>query len=397
MGTPADYLPGELSNESISELSQQLGLSVPSGIKPLKVTATYHSIYLLRYEGEKKASIPARADPDGSVTLVLRVSGHHLPRVKTMNEVGAMRWVRQNTNIPVPKVLKFSAEANNPIGHEFTLLERVPGTSLDNIYEGLNEEDKKNIVHQLVNILVELHSKPWLPGFVGGLIWENGAVVRGPPLEETFWQVPDIEIYWPGESLESLNPLSGGPFDGYTAYVTAALQCYIHAMERHPSLERFRAMVPHIERFISAINSDQYKPKLNSVKYVLAHKDLHFANIMCDPADPNLPITAVLDWEFSGVVPATRWNPVRAFLWNGKTDARSKEEQSKMEKLFETVCLEKGASNLLEDVKPNGLQESMQTAVSRIRAIVEVCPRGQAQDKVDTWRETAEASMAVFA
>lgn len=47
MGTPADYLPTELSNKSISELSEQLGLPVSQDVKPLKVTAAYHSIYVL--------------------------------------------------------------------------------------------------------------------------------------------------------------------------------------------------------------------------------------------------------------------------------------------------------------------------------------------------------------
>lgn len=396
MGTPADYLPGDLTRDFIAELSKQLGLPIPSSIEPLKVFAAYHSIYLLRYEGEPATKIPARKDADGSVTLFLRVSGRHLPRIKTENEVGVMTWVRQNTSIPVPAVVRFSADTDNAIGHEFTLLERVPGTSVHNIYDTLSDDDKRKLVEPLVAFLLELHSKPWPRGLVGGLKMEDGAITPGPPIEETFWQVPDIEKYWPGASVESLNPLLGGPFDGYTSYSTAALRCYIHAIETHPSLERFRTMVPQLSRFVVAINSEQYKSKLDNAKYILAHKDLHFGNIMCDPADPNLPITAVLDWEFSGVVPATRWNPVRAFLWNGKRDTQSKEEHTKMERLFETVCAEKGVLSLLEDVKPTSLQESMQTAVNHIRAIVEVCPRGQAQDKVDTWRRTAEAAMAVF-
>ena len=66
-----------------------------------------------------------------------------------------------------------------------------------------------------------------------------------------------------------------------------------------------------------------------------------------------------------------------------------------MEKLFKEICLEKGAEHLLEEVKINTLQESMQ-AVNHIRAIVEVCPRGQALDRVCRWREVVQKAIEVF-
>lgn len=404
MGTPADYLPPELSARSITELVETLGLPAPGTIEPFKVTAEYHSIYLLRYDGENARDIPARADPDGSVTLVLRVSGHHLPRIKTLNEVGVMIWVRENTSIPVPSVLHFSEREDNPIGYEFTLMEKAPGTSVDKVYDSLTEEDKKRLVEQLVEFLTELHSKSWTPGVVGGLLLQhNGMISPGPPLEETFWQLPDIEKYWPGETITSLNPLGDppSPFGSYTSYTAAALDRYSHAIASHPSLSRFRTLQPAIRRFASVITSDRYRPRLDDVPYVLAHKDLHFANIMCDLSGPRSPagavrITAVLDWEFSGVVSATRWNPARAFLWNGRRGGAAKEEQARMERLFERVCVEKGVGALLRETRPSELQEKMQTAVNHIRAIVEVCPRGQAGDKVEGWRRVAEAAMEAF-
>ncbi|KAJ4420044.1 hypothetical protein N0V82_004616 [Gnomoniopsis sp. IMI 355080] len=395
MGTPASYLPPELSAQSIVNLAESLGLPAPTRVEPLRVAAEYHSIYLLHYERELSSTITARANPDGSVTLVLRVSGRHLPRVKTLNEVGVMAWVSQNTTIPVPSVVRFSESEDNCIGHEFTLLERASGTSLDKIYDSLSQEQKKDIVEQLVTFLVELHSKPWATERVGGLELRDGLVSPGPALEETFWQAPDIEKYWPGETIESLNPLRDD-FDSYVSYAVASLECYIHAFESHHSLDRFRTMLPKIRRFVSVIQSEKYKFKLNDVKYILAHKDLHFANIMCDPTSSGSKVTAILDWEFSGIVPAPRWNPSRAFLWNGKRDAEAKEEQARMEALFETLCHEKGATQLLEEAKPNTLQEEMQTAVNHIRAIVEVCPRNQAQDRVETWRDVAETAMDTF-
>lgn len=222
-----------------------------------------------------------------------------------MNEVGVMAWVQQNTSIPVPSVLRFSEKESNCIGHEFTLLEKAPGVSLDNTYGNISDKNKRRIVEQLTDFLVQLHSKPWTPGRVGGLVLQNGNISPGSALEETFWQVPDIEKYWPGETTDSLNPL-GDSFDSYTSYATAARGCYVHAIESHPSLDRFRTMLPEIRRFLLAVQSERYRVKLNDAQYILAHKDLHFANIMCDPTSSEMAITAILDWEFSGIVPATR-------------------------------------------------------------------------------------------
>lgn len=67
-----------------------------------------------------------------------------------------------------------------------------------------------------------------------------------------------------------------------------------------------------------------------------------------------------------------------------------------MEALFEKVCLEKGPGWMLEEMKMNELQESMQNVVNQIREIVEVCAKGQANDRVARWRSVAETSMERF-
>ena len=51
---------------------------------------------------------------------------------------------------------------------------------------------------------------------------------------------------------------------------------------------------------------------------------------------------------------------------------------------------------MLREMEPSPKQEAMQKVQSYIRAIVEVCPRGQCADKVDGWRAVAEENLAVL-
>jgi hypothetical protein len=320
MGTPSAHLPPSLLAGSIQALCWSLELPEPEDVVPVSVAAEYHSIYFLSFSAESARIIqptlrPGSIETDGTATLVLRVSGRHIPGLKTRNEVGVMEWVRQHTSIPVPMTVRFDDSEENAIGHEFTLLEKIPGISVDKIYDDLTEGQKRRLVEQLADYVIQLHGKP-LHRCVGGLIFCDGTqeLQPGPPIEETFWQKPDVDEFWPGETVESLNPVAHGAFDGYTAYIAGSIECYIHAIKSHESLTPFRDMIPRLSAFATVICTPE-NASLDEAVYLLAHKDMHFGNIMCDPSKgEDISITAVLDWEFSGIVPANRWNPPRAFL-----------------------------------------------------------------------------------
>ncbi|KAL7929174.1 kinase-like domain-containing protein [Trichoderma chlorosporum] len=392
MSLPREHLPLAVPEDSIRALIASLDLPPPQSVTTMSTTAEYHSIYVISFEPEVAATFfPTLLRPNkDSVEFILRISGHHLPRIKTINEVATMTWVRQNTRLPIAEVIRYDASTDNPLGHEFTLLERLPGVPVSEVYDRLSPELLDSLINQMIDVIHQIHSVSW--NCVSGLQFDNeGNVVPGPIVEETFWQQPDVARYWPdSESVGSLN--IGGPYKCYTDYITAMVRVYQHALRLHPSLADMRDLLPRLDDFVNTLPRF---PELDGTRYFLAHKDLHFANIMFDEVSGR--ITGILDWEFSGIVPAPRWNPVRAFLWNGQYSEGAMKERDRINTLFEARCAEQGLISLVEETKVSStMLKAIQEVANYLRAIIEVRPRGQKEERVLSWRATLESQLKIM-
>lgn len=392
MASPQDYLPPALSESTILTFIESQCLPTPLAIEPLQVTAAFHSIYLVHFAAEHAAALkPATClNGNGTISLVLRVSGNHIPYRKTVNEVAIMRWIRQNTSIPVPSVVRFDTTNANVLGSEYTLLERMPGRSVDKMYVDLTDDIKLKLVNQLTDMLIELNKHEW--NHIGGLqLDDQGAIVPGPVLEDTFWLVPDIAKYWDhDQSIDTLNPK--GPYDTHAELIQAYLRCFINATQSHSSLSWLSDLVPRLEPLIDRAPNI---PSLSSTRLILAHKDLHFANVM---ALPDGTITAILDWEFAGVVPSLRWDPVRAFLWSAEYSDPANAEKARMRAVFEAELDRRDVTKWWECKKDASTEvDNMWEVIRFVRALVEVCPRNQRADMVGAWKKSAERALTMLA
>lgn len=384
MGTPSDHLPQSISEEAINALLRSIGLPEAVTIVNPKVTAQYHSIYFI--------TLAPNEIPQGHSELVLRVSGRHLPKIKTRNETGVMTWLAKNTTIPIPDVVAYDTSEDNPIAHEYTLLSKARGVTLSDIYDSLDDAQMIRVLDQLIDFLSQLHAHPWEG--IGGLnVSAEGEVKLAQVVDETFWQVPDVERLWPpGETVATLN--IQGPFPTYVALISAQVQKYMQLIRTHEKLAFMRDTLPRLETFVSELAQPHRADELNKVALRLVHKDLHLANLLFDPASGR--VTAVLDWEFSGVVPFTKWNPRRSLLWNGRDDDKSSDEKQRLLALFTQRCEERGVTFLEDSKYASPIQESMQKVADFLRAIVEVSPRDQKQDLVQGWRDIVLESIVKF-
>ncbi|KAF2672565.1 hypothetical protein BT63DRAFT_450591 [Microthyrium microscopicum] len=380
MGFSGTALLPLVSEADIQALLVDIGLPRATSAVPLNAAADYHSIYILSFDSHPKLTDLSgdRVLENEIVELVLRVAGTQIPSTKTINEIASIEWVRKNTeNIPVPIILRFDASTTNALKHEYTLMSKVSGISVDRIYNNLSQTAKDSLVEQLASIVHELHSHTW--DRVGGLAFDiQGDIIPGLVVEETFWQTQDLPLWNDGTLLEDLN--ISGPFSTYGGYALAHLGKYNYMINKHSKLKPFRSLEPHIQALEKSIVLKA--GAVNDVRYILAHRDLHFGNILCDPE--TCKITAVLDWEFAGVCPAFRWNPVRAFLWNCQKIDQSQDEKDALFQKFEAICLS-SYPRLLEGTKPNKTQELVSTAINHLRAIIEVSVKGGAVDRISAW------------
>lgn len=268
-----------------------------------------------------------------------------------------LSWLYKNIMIPVPRVVAYDSSSNNPLGHEFILMTREPGESLAEIYSSFTSAQMDYILDQLIDVNAELHKQIW--SRIGSLSVNNGGNINpGTVLIETFCFEPDILALWPAdETFESLN--ISGPCASYTEFISAHLLKYKHAIAVHKPLALMRDIRPQLDLFLAIISTEPMHSKLNDVPLRLAHKDLHFANILVDPITAY--ITAIIDWEFVGVVPFTRWNPNRAFFWNAQDNDTWLAEKTALMEEYERRARARGFGYLIDDAKfTSKEQDSMQ-------------------------------------
>ena len=396
---PTDYHVQVISKTSIQALLSTVSLPAPESIDKLSTQGQYHQVYFLNYSAPTIQEIvtsvsTSSTHPHITTKLLLRISGTHLPYRKTENESAILAYVAANApGVPVPTIVRYDSSRNNAIGYEYQIMTVCPGVEVDSIFRDWNDATKVDFLDQIIRLLRELHSVP--VAHIGGFAFATNGhdVVPGPTCEEFALQMPDVDQYWNSHGLnrtpESLN--AQGPFETWAQLNREWLKKYIFAIETHPLLNEFREMIPKLKKLVLILeNGGPQEWKLNDMRIVLSHRDLHFGNIMYDTEQK--AISGIIDWEFSGTAPFCKWDPPKAFLASLPYDEEGLVRKRGWVENFKIRCQETGIDwrTLIFDSK-NGWSTNEQRlvyeAVDYMRCIFEVAPTGKRLDSVRNWRD----------
>lgn len=90
-------------------------------------------------------------------SFVLRLTKNTWPKEKIECEKELMMYVKNNTKIPVPKILCY--ESNYEIyGFGWILMEKIDGSNLQDLWKNMANKDKNDIILQIIDILKQLQS-----------------------------------------------------------------------------------------------------------------------------------------------------------------------------------------------------------------------------------------------
>ncbi|KAI1464522.1 kinase-like protein [Daldinia caldariorum] len=219
------------------------------------------------------------------------------------SQVATMRFIAQNTSIPVPQVYDFDTDDDNVIGTPYICMSFVPGTPVSQVWIRdfdvvLREQLRLRILKSLAGLMAQLSQ------FTFDKI---GAFSGADPSSASI-----SECYAWGEGPGGLPYIeASGPFDTAAAYLEAN-----HDHWQEGAWDRAERKILEAAMSFSAVHDEP-------TDFVLCHPNLDSHNVMVDPQGN---ITGLLGWDMAMTTPrclgyaaypswiVTDWDPL-IYAW----------------------------------------------------------------------------------
>ena len=233
------------------------------------------------------------------VSYIIRVSGRggYCKKMKTEGEVAGIFYLSQKCpEIPVPRILGFcSSQELSGINGEYILMEKLPGTPLDDIWLTMDMNQKFHIAQQVAKIFIRMKSLKFdeLGSFV---LSPRISASHGMGVKMDDLTLEDIRV---GECME----LKIGPFTEYLSYYRDQCGREIEELQKCSFLQPQLRNLERIENFVSHM-TDREKTRLDTevyenVFFTFTHGDIEARNILVE----NNEVTGIVDFEFCGSFP----------------------------------------------------------------------------------------------
>ena len=230
-------------------------------------------------------------------------------------EVAILRYVRQNTTLPVPDVIRFDVTANNPLESGYVIQSRLPGVSLRTMWDELTHDHRCKIAEEIGKIVLALQAvKSPTPGIIEASGDERAQSYIVRPFDVKSAYDGDWKSKIPGfkpdgaTATSQQDPLQwlGTQFGRWLAY--ELLQSPGQILYWDYQL-----------RFVKAAREMEEFGFLGDGQNCLHHFDLAARNFMVQIQPDGSPtISGIVDWDSAAFVPTFVSCAPLSWLWTSK-------------------------------------------------------------------------------
>ena len=260
-------------------------------------------------------------------------------------EVAILRYVRQNTTIPIAHVISFDATTRNPLESGYAVQSRLPGVSLHTIWDELTHEQRCTVAQEMGKIILALQAvKKSTPGFVEASPSADGAQnfsvrpfdIKSPYDDDWKAKIPH-HTHEKGDDAATQTPIDwfGTQFGRWLANELLANPAQILYWD-------------YQIQFVQVAKQMDSLGILGDGQNCLCHFDLAARNVMVQ-IQPNssLTISGIVDWDSAVFAPTFVSCAPLSWLWTDQkcydveeSEARSTPltpEQEQIKEFFDDV------------------------------------------------------------
>ena len=260
-------------------------------------------------------------------------------------EVAVLRYVRQNTTLPVADVITFDVTTNNPLESGYVVQSRLPGVSLHTIWDELTHEQRCTVAQEIGRILVALQAVTRsTPGIVETSSADTGSQkfvvqpfdIRSPYDDE--WKAK-----LPRHTLDKGNDASNQTPEEW--FGTQFGRWLAHELHENPTQILYW---DYQYQFVEVTKQMNSLGILGDGQNCLCHFDLAARNVMVQVL-PNgsLIISGIVDWDSAAFAPKFVSCAPPSWLWtnqkhydvdeNESSSEPSTPEQEEIKEVFDDV------------------------------------------------------------
>ncbi|KAL8989822.1 MAG: hypothetical protein Q9177_001378 [Variospora cf. flavescens] len=247
---------------------------------------------------------------------ILRVPG--LPDI---NEAGICEAIENDVavlgylsdKLPVPSIKAYSSMSDNVLQKPYTIQTRLPGASLDNVYEELTHLEKLKIIDQFVLLLAQVESIRFSHA---GTFSGSVSAVSSLPERRRIFTAPVIMPFSEGDEEFMQNPTVARERAGPD--VKSLLRSHIDGWIRTEQKKEESFTLSSLKFLISMVDDLDREGAFRTSPHpiVLYHWDLEPRNIIVGKVAGSWKIQGIIDWDAAHALPRVLTRRAPDWIWD---------------------------------------------------------------------------------